>query len=212
MRPSPIISFRRRLTQLVSTTDWAHQADTPERVKEIAAALGIAEDILAAARRLVVDGLKTRGLKASLTGVKINERYWPQLEILMPERIFNDWQSWCESQHAKSSALLRGIIHAYLLGSWEPAWIASFWRYRGETLPMKLRAHRELNEGAWPWRERVLVTPGARGALNFRAKSSATTAMAITRGLVLEILEGRYKNVIPRDALSMFDDPLRYRR
>ena len=212
MSNARILSFRRRLTQLVSTTEWAHQADTPQRLEELARSLGISVDILAAAREMVVGGRKLRGLKPPLSK-KVDERSWPQLEICMPERIFNDWHSWCESQHAKSSALLRGIIHAYLLGSWEPAWVASFWRYRGETLPIQLREHRKQHGAlAWPWRERVLVTPGAKGALNLRAKVTATSPTAITRGLVIEILEGRYKNVLPRDAMSMFDDPLRYRR
>lgn len=202
-------AFSRRLIKLVSTTTWAHQTETAAPAEPLSKELGVRPDILVAARAMVVEERRARGRKPP-SGDKVNERGWPQITIYMPEKVFNDWHTWCESRKATSPALLRGILHAYLLGSWEPAWVQSLWRYRGENLPIQIRDQRKKSE--WPWRERILLTPGAHGALRFRASCAGSWPAEIVRGLVLEILEGRYLNVIPRDAKSMFDDPERYRR
>ncbi len=202
-------AFRRRLVSLLATTHWARIG--PEEVERHAKGLGVAPEILQAARDVVDRERKKRGLKP-IQGRKVNEATWPQLEIDMPEKVFDDWHTWCEMQQSTSNALLRGIIHAYLLGTWEPEWVSRHWRYKGSTLIVPRRGYEEKHRAAWPYRERVLVTTGAKRALIFRAARTNTTATAIVRGLMLEILEGRYGNVIPRDARSMFADVQRYTR
>lgn len=203
--------FRKRLVRMLATTDWATRGATPDEIARHARGLGVQPEVLQAARDIVEKERKSRGLKPAL-GRKVSERAWPQLEIDMPEKVFDDWHTWCELQQATSNALMRGIIHVYLLGNWEPAWVSSHWRYKGKTLLIPRKGYEEKHHAAWPFRERVLVTRGAMDALGFRANRTNVRFTAIVRGLLLELLEGRYKNVIPRDARSMFDDTTRYTR
>jgi hypothetical protein len=202
-------AFRRRLIRLVATTSWPEEGKTADEVAGHAVRLGLQPDILIAARAVVEEGRSARGLKP-FQGRKTNEKDHPQLEIDMPEEVFHVWHAWCEHQQATSNAIIRGIIHAYLLGQWEPAWVSSHWRYKGTTLSVPRRGYEEAHKAAWPFRERVLLTRGAKGALKLRAGRTHTTPTAIVRGLMLEILEGRYRQVIPRDARAMFEDAERY--
>lgn len=211
MTSSRYAGFRRRLVGLLATTTWARVGVTKEEIVRHAQGLGVAPEILQAARDIVDRERTSRGLKP-VEGPKKTEAQFPQLEIDMPEKVFDDWHTWCDMQHSTSNALMRGIIHVYLLGDWEPAWVSRHWRYKGETLLVPRKGYEEKNRAAWPYRERVLVTRGAKNALIFRAARTNTNATAIVRGLVLEILEGRYRKVVPRDARSMFADTQRYVR
>lgn len=200
--------FRKQLIRQLATTAWAALGVTDEDIARHARGLGVAPELLKAAHDIVERERKARGLKP-VQGQKKNERTFPQLEIHMPAELFDLWHSWCESQHCTSNALGRGLIHAYLLGTWEPAHLGQHWVYKGKvmTVPRK-----NYTEAAWPYRERIFVTRGAKAALVFRARRQHTTMTALVRGLMLEVLEGRYRTVIPKDARSMFDDVDRYVR
>lgn len=204
--------FRKRLVRMLATTEWATRGATPEELARHARGLGVAPEVLQAAHDIVAAERRARALKPA-QGRKVNERHWPQLEIHMPEKVFEDWHTWCELQQATSNALIRGILHVYLLGTWEPAWVSSHWRYKGQTLVVPVKEHlKQKTQSAWPCRERVLITRGAKDALSFRGNRTNARPTAIVRGLILELLEGRYKGVVPRDARSMFDDVHRYTR
>jgi hypothetical protein len=201
--------FRERIIKLVMTTCWPRIAHTPELAKKYAKDIGLTPELLLEARRRL-DGEKKRRHLEPVKGIKTNERTFPQLEIDMPEEVWNDWRDWCERQHAMPNAIMRGLLHGYLLGSWEPKWLSSHWRYKGKYTPTSFRLWEEANKAAWPFRERVLIPRGAKDALMLRAERINKSTRAIMRGLVLEVLEGRMRIVEPMDSRSMFNDPMRY--
>ncbi len=202
--------FRGRVLRLLVATVWPRLDLTRAgELERLARMLGVQPDLLEEASALHDREKRAEGLRTT-KGVKRTEKGWPQLELDFPERVYDDWLTWCEMQAATPNALARGIIHQYLLGEWEPESTGSTWFYKGKSFVLSKRQWEEKHRRAWPFRERILVTEGVRSALHFRAARKNVSTMGLLRGLVLEALEGRLAGVRPMDARSMFEDPLRY--
>lgn len=200
--------FRLRIVRLLRTTAWPGECHNEELLKKHAAALGVAPELLAEARRLDVEERRARGLKPT-ESEKTNERDYPQLEIDMPEVVWRDWHLLAERRHLHPNAMMRGLLQDYLLGKTEPATIDVHWEYKGKRYLLNKRQWEEAHHRAWPFRERVFVTRGATEALGIRAKRIHQSRAAILRGLVLELLAGK-RMPRPLEARAMYDDPLRY--
>lgn len=178
-------------------------------LERLSKALGVRPDVLQEASDRLDAEKRGRGLPTR-KGMKNREKGFPQLELDFPEKIYDDWLTWCELRNGKSQALIRGLIHDYLLDTWEPEVLSSSWIYKNKVHVLGIRLWEEKHHAAWPYRERIFVTVGAKQALHFRATRQNISSRALLRGLILEALEGRTANIRPVDARSMYDDPLRY--
>lgn len=204
-------AYRKHLLAALLTTRWPRIGQTDEQLQALAVELGLQPELLREAREAVNAQRAERGTTPVL-GRKTNEKLWPQLEIDMPEKVFVDWHAWCERQCSNSNAMIRGLLHVYLLGRWEPAYLSVHWRYKGEPLAVPKNRYEREHKAAWPFREKVLITRGVRGALNVRAERMRLSAIAIARGLILEVLEGRRATVLPVEPRMMYHDAERYLR
>jgi hypothetical protein len=195
---------------MLMATVWPRGDFTrPGELERLSKALGVRANVLKEASDRIDDEKRAQGLRTR-KGVKVNEMGWPQLELDFPERVYDDWLTWCELRAGRSTALIRGILHEYLLNTWEPEGTNSTWCYKGKLYVLNKRPWEEKHHRAWPYRERIFVAVGAKHALHFRANRTNVSSTAILRGLVLEALEGKMDNIRPMDARSMFEDPLRY--
>jgi hypothetical protein len=121
----------------------------------------------------------------------------------MPEIVRVAWNEECEFRGVDGSALLRSLIHAYLMSDREPEQVLGYWLYKGRTyrLPKGNR-----NKFA----EKALITNGSWRALLRRCQRRGCSASAMMRALVLEVLAGEHRAVQLIDARTMFDDEDRY--
>lgn len=197
---------------MLLATKWPSTDFTkPGERARVSALLGVTEDVLQEAADICANERRKKGLRTT-TGVKRREASHPQLELDFPEVVYDDWLTWVELQASNSNALIRGVLHEYLLNDWEPEWLGSAWQYKGKNYVLGKSAWEAKHHRAWPYRERTFVTAGAKEALTYRANLQNVSATAIVRGLVLEALAGRIAYVRPMDARALYDDPMRYRR
>lgn len=189
------ISFRDWLIARIRLTKYATNIIPDERIDRVAMKLGVQPDVLLAARA------EMRILRAE-RGFLRNVRY-RQIEMTMPPEIWEAWKDECAFREIDGPALLRSIVHDYLLSSYEPKEPLRHWRFRGKLY----FASRQTRNSA---RERAGIPMGAIRALNARAGKTGATAHGIMRSLMIEVLEGGYRGVRIVDAKSMYDDERRY--
>jgi len=134
--------------------------------------------------------------------VQSRHRRLYQLHVPMPAEIFAAWKDECAFRGIEGSAILRSVIHSYLLSSHEPEGAVSRWYWKGRLCEMG-------RNGARPF-ERAVIPRGANRALKRRAHQRGTTVLAIVRALVLEVLDGKHRKLVLIDAPMMFDDEERY--
>lgn len=137
-----------------------------------------------------------------------------QLEILFPPAVFEQWKQEAQNRGVLGSTLLRSLIHAYLMGSFEPDAISRVWDYRGivYSLP-NVHEWAKQHGRRYPYRERTYVPNGARRAMVHRANRLGVDPTAVVRALVLLMMNGRwaYPGTIKFvDPANMYDDENRY--
>lgn len=176
----------------------------------MAPTIGVQPDVLYQAWKRHKAEAEAAGIQPAL-GAANKYRGHKQLYCPMPEHLWHRWHEWAEQQGLKSSAALRSLAYAYLLGSWEPRWRSKYWPGPdGRAMKLAHRAWEREHGGLWPYTEKALVSQGAYGALRRRGDRIGLPLLSLTRGIVLEALSGRIRSVMPIDARAMPNDPDRY--
>lgn len=202
--------FRKWLVARLLDTRWPRLCLNEEAIQKLAGELWIDPAALREVRAQYEAQMKKAGRQPS-KGPKKGGTSHPQLELLMPEIVWKAWNDWCDDRAMKSPTALRSLVHAYLLGDQEPTLLDRRWKYKGEYLTVDKSSYREEGKRKpYPWREKALVTPGAMQALVRRTERLGVTRPTIMRGLVLDAIDGRFKDVRAVSATAMFDDPDRY--
>lgn len=117
------------------------------------------------------------------------------------------WEAW--DAHVKDwgvdgAALLRSLIHAYLLGTYEPEQINRYWIWDNRRLYI-------VRDGTC--RTKTWVPGGAHRALVVRSRMRGCSTMTMLRALVTENMSGKFgrRGLLKIvDTRSMFDDEERY--
>ena len=203
-------SFRLRVVEMLLATPAARDPIPDDRIDEVAKRLGVDPDTLLEARIQYRVQRRREGLQIPMGQKRAGTRHY-QLKCAMPEPIFKAWKAEAEVRGIESSALMRSLVHGYLLGSYEPANVIRGWRWRGKRYFSEERTYERKHKKGYPYRERSLITMGAQRALKIRAERRGTTALAITRALVLECIDGKHAGIKIVDAQTMYDDVTRYR-
>lgn len=180
----------------------AYKNLSDEAIERTAERMGIRTDVLLEAR------VRTR-LKMTAAGVPppVSVRYKQhnlQLILCFPEVVWEKWVKHVDDWGVDSGALLRSLIQAYLLGSWEPETVNNRWIWEGRHEPV-------VRSGLC--RAKTYVTRGARMALTVRARMLGCSVMAVLRALVIANMNGTFgrRGVLKIiDTRSMFDDETRY--
>jgi hypothetical protein len=203
--------FRERLIELVIATRYARDPIKDENIDRIAKSIGLDPDLLLEARVRYRIQRRRDGFQIPMGRKRCGTRHY-QIKCDMPEQVYRDWKHEAARRGVDSAALMRSIMHAYLLGSYEPGPLLRRWQYKGQDLTIpKKQWESTKGKGAYPYKERSLVTWGSMRALRLRAERLGHRPTAIMRALILEILDGKFPHVRLIDAQSMFDDETRYR-
>lgn len=204
------ISFREWLVERVMTSAPARYAKlTDEQLKRIAKRMGVQVDVLIEARVRVVEQALQEKIQPPL-GDKVRGSRHYQFKIAMPEAVFRAWRAHAEDRGVDPQALLRSLIHHYLLGSDEPTYLLRKWLWQGKMMESHERTWERTHKAGFPFRERALLTNGVKRALERRAQRKGCAATAIVRGLVLDTLEGKHPRIKIVDARTLYDDEDRY--
>jgi len=197
--------FRRWLVDRLKESSWP---TTREPIEEVARQLGLQPDVLlqATAELAAAREQAGRGVRPAAGLLPTPRRDQPIIEMSVPKEIAAEWRGFCEARDLESNMLFRSLLHTYLSGSREPAWIQKRWKYRGATYKM----HGTRRGKRWPHRIRSVVSQGALRALRRRAQRLGARPAAVLRGLVIDLLEGRFGYVKMTDVSAMWDDPNRY--
>lgn len=203
-------SFRNWLIDRVMTTTYVRYVRlSDEKIAKFAKKLGVQTDVLVEARVRYVDECLSSGMQPAM-GIKVRGSRHYQIKVPMPEPVFVAWKDYAERRGVDSQALLRSVLHHYLLGSAEPEHLLQRWVWKGRTLQVDERAWEKEHKGGYPFRERALITNGARRALKRRAERKGASVAALMRGMVLDVLAGKHPRVKIIDARTMYDDEERY--
>jgi hypothetical protein len=178
----------------------------------LARAMGVQPDVLLEAR---VEALmeRVRGGRVAPMGMKKAGSQHYQFELLMPEEVFQAWKHEAMRRGIDGSALLRSLIHAYLLGTWQPSEVPKKWVWRGRGYTVSPGTWKKAHGSRYPFRERALVPPGAQRAMVRRARELGTTPSAIVRALVIAAIDGVWAtpgSIAIVDCTAMYDDENRY--
>lgn len=203
-------SFRAWLAEKLLTTVHARATILDEEIDARAKRLGIDADLLLEVRARFRIEQHARGLPSPYTSsrqaltpeVSARHRRLYQLHLPMPVEILAAWKDECEFRGIEGSAILRSLIHSYLLASYEPKCTTRFWYWKGRRY--------ECGKNATRLFERATIPTGAKRALTRRAARRGTSSVAIARGLALEVLEGKHRELALIDPMMMFDDESRY--
>jgi len=205
-------SFREWLIDCIMSTDFVTCTMDDHDVDAYAHEMGVEPDVLLEARLRVLRELTERAAPKP-GGTKRAGTAHYQLELLFPEVVYQAWKYECERRGLLGSALLRSMVHAYLSGSWEPREISKHWVWRGIGYEVTTKSWKRQHKSRYPYRERALITHGAKRALFRRSVRRACKPSTIVRALIIYCVDGHWAQpgtIDIIDQTSMFDDEQRY--
>jgi hypothetical protein len=197
------LPFRAWLVQQLKVSHWRSRPG--ESRPELANRLGVALEVLEQADEERTEELLTRGKLPRQLGRRAFNRsdYFP-IAVTMPAPVHAHWTLLHKTLRISQAALLRSLIHHFLLISKQPPrTIGTTWQYNGQlhTITPVGRLHAKTR-----------ITRGAQIALDNYAEQWNTTATGIVRGLISNVLEARALppgiRIIAFSA--MWGDPARY--
>lgn len=196
------VAFRKWLVSRVEETACVSlPLDTDEELERHAQQLGVQPDVLAEARANVRMRLAQHGVPPHGT----NDYDHPMtMQLCFAKEPWEAWQRHIAAWGVTGATLLRSLIHLYLQGTYEPEPVLSCWIWEGRRVAV-VRGGR--------CREKTIISPGARAALNHRAALRGCSMMAILRGLVLDNMAGKFGQrgfLKLVDTRQMYGDKERY--
>lgn len=207
--------FREWLIERLTHMPVCYGSLGPEADADIEAqslAMGVRPEVLREARRRIAE-LRIKAGRQDYRGDKRAGSNHYQADLDFPQQLWPLWQDEARRRGLKGSALLRSMIHAYLMGSWEPESRTRQWVVHGHGYAIADYSWEKQHGRSYPYRERALVTTGARRALVRRANQLGITPTAVMRQLVCSVLEGKWgaPGTFPiTDAVGMYEDETRY--
>jgi hypothetical protein len=182
-----------------------------ERIEDTALRLWVHPDALVAAQQALREDRQKIG--RAVPHVGSNTRIAAQrkfVELMFPKEIWGDWQAYCKLRQQAPRTILRSVVHTLLLSPQNPKWVGRGWWYHGRR--WKLSGYTsEYRHKRWPCVTPTEITIGAYQALARRSAVLGCPPTALMRGGVIELLEGRMKQLqIVSQISEMWDDAARY--
>jgi hypothetical protein len=200
----PHLSFRQWLVKQVVALRWT--APPNATLAEISQTLGVTVDVLEEARVAREQEMKRLG-RTPTSGRKraLFRTDYALARVVMPPEIMKVWREYLAVLGITSSALLRSLVHHFLLAPARPRVISKYWQYQGQIYKnTDERGHASIAEA------RTSITRGAEVALMHHASLWGIKALALMRGLVTELLEGRVTKLRIVAYSELWGDPDRY--
>jgi hypothetical protein len=180
-----------------STKDGESQAD-------LALRLGVSIEVLLEAAEERTDELLQQGKLPRQLGTRaLNASDYFALSVTMPPAVHADWTFFCGALRIQPSAMLRSLIHDFLITKLRPRTTGSTWLYKG-TLH-RIKPSQRLHA-------KTRITRGAQIALDHYAEVWNVKATGIVRGIITDCLRaGRLPPGLRIIAFgAMWGDPARY--
>lgn len=201
-----VILFRRWLVDRLKASRWPR--DDSATYEEMGRLIGVQPDVLEQAQQELIEEAKSKGRRAPLLGSP-NRRVdrFHSVEVLLPKIVHEDWEAYCKRRNLTSADVLRSLVNELLTGPKQPSWINRRCWYRGSLHTLAGSVYGKK----WPCFAKTYISGGASRALSQRAQATGTSAAALMRGMVVDLLEGRIKRLtIITEIGSMFDDESKY--
>ena len=161
-------TFRERLLKLLKEGGWA--SIPGETHEELAHRLGVIPEVL------------DQVLREKRAGKSKAESEYAVVQVTMPPRVHKHWRAMCTAYRLSPAAVLRSLIHHFLLSGRRPSKIGSAWVYDGERFTIGIAGRHHA---------KARITRGAQVALAHYAYQWNVTPTGIARGLITEMLEAR---------------------
>jgi hypothetical protein len=191
--------FRQWLVRQLVATRWP---TTAAPSLPLAQELGVQLDVLAEAYELRQAVTRSRGKPAHRGGQGVRNDY-AMVRVYTPPAVHKDWLQYLKVIRISSGALLRSLVHHFLLDPIRPTTTTPSWHYRGEIYQLKIS---EGRLSSIPTR----ITRGAEVALDHHALLWNVSPTSVLRGLVIDLLEGRTKRLKIVGYSELWGDPDRY--
>jgi hypothetical protein len=207
-----VARFRRWLIEKLVESCWVITRD--EELETTAERLGLRPEILREAQAVLTkrceqDGRSARKLGSSKAKERRGSRSF--MQVVLPKKVHEDWKRYCQVRDLGESTLLRSLIHRTLTFPADGDGANRGGRvYRGERLKL-CTDRREDGRGQYLTYVMAEITPGAKEALRRRSRKLGVNPSAIVRESIVELLEGRVRELrIINEVSGMWDDPDRY--
>jgi hypothetical protein len=196
-------AFREWLAERLLGTKYATTEMNDDEIDGVAKKIGVDPDLLLEVRARA--RIERYSIGKSLPSSDPNSlmKRGAQINVFIPQVVFVAWKAECDFRGVDGAALVRSLIHEYLLGEREPEPMVA-WLWDGKRHRMGDRAFR------MQYMERPVVTHGARRALARRADRRGVPSITIIRALMLEAMTGGHRDVALVESTMMFDDETRY--
>lgn len=201
--------FRAWLAERLLGTKYATGPLADHQIDAAAKKLGVDPDLLVEVRAEARIALHSKGFAPPISNRRSKQRKTIsgetqrrlyQYRMWLPRGVAKVWEAECQLRGVRGPALLRSLVHFYLLGAREPA-PEPTWRWEGRIYPFNREKDLE---------ERATLPHGAKRALMQRANLQNVPASAVVRALMLEAMKGEHRRLPPMQAAQMFDDESRY--
>lgn len=185
-------TFRTWLIEQLKLSRWSVMSR--ETVTDAAKRLGVQEDALEQAISERASGKKLHAPRQLA-----EQRH---LKLWMPDTVHQDWMEYCKVLGVTSAILLRSLVQRYLLDPvTTPTMLDRRWIYRNKRHIARAETRVDLQSR---------ISRGAQQALDYRSRQLRITAANLMKGLVVDLLEGRTRQVKIVTAAEMWGDPKRY--
>ncbi len=186
------LTFREWLVEQLKLSRWS--VVSTETVADAARRLGVQEDVLQQAINE-----RTSGKRLHARRELAEQR---TLKLWVPEEIDRDFDAYCKILGVTSAIFFRSIAQSYLLNPvTTPAMLTGTWIYRNK---------RYLCHAKTRTRLLARVSRGALLAIDHRAQQLSIPTAWLLKGLVIDVLEGRMRQIKIVLATDMWGDPKRY--
>jgi hypothetical protein len=207
-----VSKFRLWLILRLKETSWVRFQD--DTIFDVSKRIGVREDLLLEAKRSFEEDCRRRGKTPHQPspfdwdeGVRTGKTR--KVEVVLPREVYLDWKANPMVRNLPPRAMLRSLVHKLLMSPRQPSHVSCRCIYRGKPLPVSSARHN--GRGHLENSVETTLSVGAYAALRLRSQHFNCTISALLRGVILDFLQGKTRDVTPvYSALDMWDNPNMY--
>lgn len=207
-----IALFRRWAKDRLKESVWVTYSG--ESLEKVSARLGLRPELLREAQKELSEERRAAGREPAKLGSRPTARVHailPRVDLVMPPAVDRDWRTYCRARRMSRAVVLRSLVHKLLSSPRQPSYIGPHWLYRGKIEKVVYARGGKKGKGRYLHATASPVTHGAHRALHLRARNNNVDPTTLVRGMVLDLLEGRIRELpICGQVREMWDDPKRY--
>lgn len=196
------LGLRQHLIETISYTGYATKNRNIEKVSE---ALGVFPELIIEARALAQHRKRiAKENRQNVIPKKHLQFQTYKMDLKFPEEFYNLWLNYCEQRKIKSGVFIISVLHAYLLGTFEPeCLLARHWYVNGVS----------FSSSNWKHRHRLSMSMAMLVGLQERAKKHGRTKLPLIRAILSSVIEGKFCQPGTFEILTrprLFTDPNAY--